>query len=180
MHTALFTTRSAGRAGGRVNPGAAGPAGGVCWVDLGTPDVEAAAAFYSALLGWDVEPADPAGYRLAGLHGHPVAALGPAEEPGPPYWTVYAATPDVAATARAASTAGGTVVVPPTPAGDAGVSAVVRGPDDLPLSLWQAGTHAGTWTSRRPGAFAGVRLRTEEPAAHAGFLQSVGRTPVEV
>jgi predicted enzyme related to lactoylglutathione lyase len=146
---------------------------GVCWIDLGTPDVEASVAFYANLFGWEVAPADPAGYRLAALQGHLIAAFGPAEEPGRPYWTVYVATPDADATARAATTAGGTVVVPPAPAGDAGVSAVVRGPHGLPLSLWQPGTHAGTWTSPRHGTFAHAELRTDQLTAHADFLHTV-------
>ncbi|HEY0813116.1 MAG TPA: VOC family protein [Pseudonocardia sp.] len=148
-------------------------ANGICWIDLGTPDVEASAAFYTALLGWDVARADPTGYRLAALHGHLVAAFGPADEPGPPYWTIYAATPDADATARAATTAGGTVVVPPAPAGDAGVAAVVRGPHGLPLSLWQPGAHLGTCLSGRHGTFAHAELRTDQPAAHADFLRAV-------
>ena len=36
------------------------------WVDLGTPDVEASTAFYSALFGWDILPGPPeaGGYQL--------------------------------------------------------------------------------------------------------------------
>jgi predicted enzyme related to lactoylglutathione lyase len=147
--------------------------GGICWIDLGTPDIDTTASFYTALLGWDIGPPDAIGYRLATLDGHLVAALGPAEEPGPPYWTVYAATPDADAAARAATAAGGTLLVPPAPAGQAGVAAAVRGPAGAPLSLWQARDHPGTWISRHHGALAGVQLRTSQPAAHARFLRAV-------
>ncbi len=40
-----------------------------CWVDLATPDVEAAAEFYGALFGWEVpelpNSAEMGGYRRA-------------------------------------------------------------------------------------------------------------------
>ncbi|MFE7117681.1 VOC family protein, partial [Streptomyces sp. NPDC057654] len=53
-------------------------------VDLATPDVEAAAAFYGALFGWEFELAGPAAegrgvFRLGGLVA---AAAGPLVEEG--------------------------------------------------------------------------------------------------
>ena len=149
------------------------PLGSICWVDLGVPDVDTAAAFYIALLGWHVDPPDPAGYRLAYLTGpHPVAALGPAEDPGAPYWTVYARVCDAAATARAAVAAGGRLIMAAEAAGDAGVAAAVRDPAGAPLSLWQPRTHPGTWASGEPGSVADVRLRTDRPQDHLPFLHA--------
>jgi predicted enzyme related to lactoylglutathione lyase len=144
---------------------------GVCWVDLGVSDVPAAVSFYSGLFGWDVAAPDPTGYRLAGLEGQPVAAFGPAEDPGPPYWTVYVHTHDVVARVAAVTAAGGTVVVPPTPAGDAGIAATVRDPFGAPLSLWQPGTHRGTRLPGPAGTLAGVELRTDRIGGVARFLQ---------
>jgi predicted enzyme related to lactoylglutathione lyase len=138
------------------------PVGGVCWIDLGVPAVEAAVSFYSGLFGWTIADPDETGYRLAGLRGHLVAALGPAEDPQPPYWTIYVHTADILASTGAAVDAGGTVVVPPTPAGDAGVSAIVHGPDGDQVSLWQPGRHTGTHANGEHGTFAGVRLEPSE------------------
>lgn len=163
--------RPAGHAPGDIQP--PDRAGSICWIDLGTRDIDATASFYTSLFGWDVGPPDASGYRLAAVHGHLVAALGPAEEPGAPYWTVYAATPDADAAARIAVASGGILLVPATPAGLAGVAAAVRDPAGAPLSLWQARAHPGTWISRHHGTFAGVQLRTSQPAGHARFLHAV-------
>jgi uncharacterized protein len=149
------------------------PVGGICWIDLGVRDCPAAVRFYSRLFGWEFAPPDPTGYRLASLDGHLVAALGPAEDPGPPYWTVYVHTTDAAATAQAAVRTGGTLIVPPTPAGDAGIAATIRTPSGAPLSLWQPRTHTGTWTSTRRGTLAYATLRTATPHDDQAFLRAV-------
>ena len=153
-------------------PAVGGPSAGICWVDLGTSDPGATAEFYRRLLGWRIGPPDATGYRLAFRHDRPVAAFGPAEEPGAPYWTVYAGTPDAAATTQAAVTAGATVLVPPTPAGDAGVAATLRAPSGLHLALWQPGSHAGTVTSGRHGTLAQVDLHSPDLTRDSDFLRA--------
>jgi predicted enzyme related to lactoylglutathione lyase len=154
-------------------PATGHPAGGICWVDLGVDDVDGAAAFYAAVLGWQVAPPDRSGYRIASVDGHAVAALGPADAPGPPYWTAYAGTGDIVATQGAAAAAGGAVVVPAARAGDAGLAAVLRDPAGAPLSLWQPDAHPGTWLAQRHGCLAGVDLRSDRPDAHLDFLRAV-------
>ncbi|WP_433603072.1 VOC family protein [Nocardia sp. CA-135953] len=144
--------------------------GGVCWIDLGVADIDTATAFYRRLFGWTVADPDDTGYRIALLHGHPVAAFGPAEDPGPPYWTVYVETGDITAGVAAAEAAGGTVVAAPEAAGDAGVAAIVRSPHGIPISLWQPGNHLGTYLAREHGALAGVDLRMD-PEKSAPFLR---------
>jgi predicted enzyme related to lactoylglutathione lyase len=112
--------------------------GSACWFDLGVTDTGRAADFYSALLGWEIAPPDDSGYRVASLNGRLVAALGPAEDPGPPYWTVYHHTRDAAATASAVKAAGGTVVTPAARVGELGISATVRDPAELGASIIDA------------------------------------------
>jgi predicted enzyme related to lactoylglutathione lyase len=47
------------------------------WVDLGTPDIAKAAAFYSALFGWTVNegPPEAGGYSIATLRDRPRMAI---------------------------------------------------------------------------------------------------------
>jgi len=147
--------------------------GTVSWIDLGIPGTARAAAFYGALFGWDIADADGSGYRVASVHGHPVAGLGPAEDPGAPYWTVYVAVADIAAAARACSAAGGTVIAEPAAAGDLGSFAVTADPMGAPLTLWQPREHPGTHRSGGHGTLAGVTLRTGQPAESGRYLGRV-------
>lgn len=81
-------------------------------VDVAAPDVSAAKAFYSAVLGWGFDDdLDPTGhYSYAVLDGAPVAGLRPAQPHQPPAWTLYLATDDAEATAKHAAVLGGTVI----------------------------------------------------------------------
>jgi predicted enzyme related to lactoylglutathione lyase len=146
--------------------------GSVSWIDLGVIDPDAACAYYSRLFGWTIGPPDEGGYRLARLHGRLVAAFGPAEDPGPPYWTTYVSVSDIHASVNAAAAAGGAIVVPPTSAGDVGDFAVTRDPAGTPLSFWQRGTRIGDFASGEHGTFAQVRLRSRHPELAGEFLNS--------
>ena len=102
-------------------------AGTPLYVDIGTPDLDAAAAFYGGLFGWDVvDLGDEAGgYRIASIDGNTVAGLGPQMNPGPPYWAQYVTVDDVDASLEAAPTAaGGAVLAPAMDVLDAGSMAV--------------------------------------------------------
>ena len=85
-----------------------------CWLELYTPDTEAAAAFYSGLLGWRVAPADPdAGISTTVTHrDHLIASFEPQEDYAG--WLVTLLVDDVAAAVAEVEAAGGGVVVPCT------------------------------------------------------------------
>ncbi|WP_405181097.1 VOC family protein [Nocardia sp. NBC_01377] len=116
----------------------------LCWIDLGVIDTDRAADFYQQLLGWSIDDPDDTGYRIASLHDEPIAALGRAEDDGAPYWTIYVTTLDIHAITRTAQSAGATILVPPTVAGEAGIGAVARSPQGIPFSMWQPRQHRGT------------------------------------
>jgi outer membrane protein assembly factor BamB len=68
------------------------------WVELTTPDSEAARAFYSRIFGWqiDVNP-DPqyGGYAIAKLGADDAAGIGPKQSPdAPTAWGLYIGTDD--------------------------------------------------------------------------------------
>src|SRR6185437_9302041 len=57
-------------------------AGSPNWIDLGSPDVAASAAFYTALFGWEFQDAGPeaGGYGFFSFGGKTVGAAGQLEE----------------------------------------------------------------------------------------------------
>src|SRR6478736_3375820 len=64
------------------------------WIELFTPDPDAAQAFYGDLFGWTSEDAGPeyGGYRLLLRDGAPVAGLMRNDGQGPSAWAVYLET----------------------------------------------------------------------------------------
>ncbi|MCZ2846655.1 VOC family protein [Modestobacter sp. VKM Ac-2978] len=152
------------------------PAGTPCWIDLGTPDPDAARSFYAAVLDWtyrDTGP-DSGGYLFCLKDGHEAAGLGPQQDPAdPPRWTTYFATDDADATAARVTEAGGTVLAPPMDVGPAGRMAIVADPQGSPFGLWQAGTTTGVQVFNEPGALAWNEAAVDDPAAAQEFYTAV-------
>ncbi len=119
-----------------------------CWIELFTPDTDAAAAFYGRLFGWTATEPDEqyGGYRMFEREGRPVAGLmrKDASMPGPSTWSVYLATDDTAATVTKAREAGAQVVVEPMQVGDLGHMAMLVDPSGAAVGAWQALSFAGT------------------------------------
>jgi predicted enzyme related to lactoylglutathione lyase len=154
------------------------PPGTPCWVDLGTPDLEAATAFYTQLFGWAAQPAGPVeqtgGYGFFTKDGRRVAGYGPLHGQGhPPVWATYLATDDIEATVAAAREAGGNIVTGPVTVGPAGRMAFVQDPAKAVVGLWQAGTNFGAELVNEPGAWTWNELSTRDVEASTAFLQAL-------
>ena len=115
------------------------PPGMPCWTDLATPDVAAAADFYTAVLGWDVQATDEeyGGYVMAQVDGGSVAGIGPVHEGMPAAWQLYFASDDVDATAIAVVDHGGTVLFGPGDVGPVGRMCVAADPTGGVFGVWQ-------------------------------------------
>ncbi|HEY5155457.1 MAG TPA: VOC family protein [Acidimicrobiales bacterium] len=143
-----------------------------CWIDLGIPDPDGAAAFYGALFGWACEegPPEAGGYRMCMLRGRAVAGLGPQMNPDvPPFWSTYIAVADTDATAALVGELGGQVIVAPMDVMTAGRMAVCTEPAGAAFSLWQAGTTVGAGLANEPGAFAWNELMTDDVEGAKAF-----------
>ncbi|MGW2301310.1 VOC family protein [Streptomyces sp. NPDC001809] len=153
--------------------------GSPCWLDLGTPDVPAAAAFYGGVLGWDYESMEaPEGQDGEGgmfrNDGKIVAGLGKLTEPGArSAWMVYYSVTDADATTRAVEEAGGTVRVPPTELDEWGRMAQFSDPLGGQFAVWQPGTSKGVEQVDAPGSLSWVELYTTDAAAAKRFYGSV-------
>jgi uncharacterized protein len=148
-----------------------------CWADVTSPDVDATAAFYAELFGWQVEQdsrPEAGGYTMLSQGGKHVAAASRPMRDGMPYvWTVYLATDDLDATAQAVREAGGTVMMDPFDVFDAGRMTVAADPSGAVFGLWQAGTHVGSQLRGEPGTLNWAEVQTHDRAAAQPFYEQV-------
>ncbi|MEU6594686.1 VOC family protein [Streptomyces sp. NPDC046881] len=146
------------------------------WIDVGSPDIDGATAFYGGLFGWEFRSAGPdaGGYGFFQLDGRTVAGgmqTGPGQ--GPPAWTVYFQSEDARATAEAAEQAHGRVLFPPTDVMDRGRMAVLADQAGVHFGVWQPGRTRGVDAANEPGALCWVELYTPDIAAAAAFYRRV-------
>ncbi len=149
-----------------------------CWVDLGSPDLEASVDFYAALFGWDVPESENAeqtgGYRQAMKGGKPVAGMMPLMQEGQPVvWSSYISVEDADATTVKVKESGGTVMVEPMDVMDLGRMAVFVDPTGAVVGIWQPGTFVGAEIVNEPGALAWNELNTRDPEAAKAFYGAV-------
>lgn len=149
-----------------------------CWVDLGTPDIDAAAAFYGGLFGWSVEEGENAeqtgGYRQAMLRSKPVAGVMPLMQEGqPPAWSTYVSVADADATAAKVREAGGTVLAEPMDVMELGRMAVFADPAGAVFGIWQPGTFVGAEVISEPNAVIWNELNTRDTAGAREFYGAV-------
>lgn len=149
-----------------------------CWVDLGTPDIDAAAAFYGGLFGWSAEEGENAeqtgGYRQAELRGKPVAGLMPLMQEGqPPAWTTYVSVEEADATAAKVRDAGGQVFAEPMDVLDLGRMAVFADPAGAVFGVWQPRSFVGAGIVNEANALAWNELNTRDREEAKEFYGAV-------
>jgi uncharacterized protein len=149
-----------------------------CWIDLGTPDQDAAAEFYGGLFGWSVEADENAeqtgGYRVAVLKDKAIGGVMRLMEEGqPPAWSTYICVEDADATVAKARDAGGAVVVEPMTVLDYGRMAFLTDPTGAFIGLWQPGRNIGAGLVNEPGALSWNELNTRDLGAAKAFYGAV-------
>lgn len=136
--------------------------GDFVWYELLTRDIDAAATFYAAVIGWTLQDSGTPGidYRLfVAPDGQPVAGLMAMPDAMPaPLWLGYVAVDDVDAAAADFVGAGGTQHMPPTTMPGVGRMAMLTDPHHAPLYL----------------------MRGERDAASTSFCGSENATPGHV
>jgi predicted enzyme related to lactoylglutathione lyase len=145
------------------------------WVDLGTPDINAAMTFYGGLFGWQSGSAGPdaGGYGFFTSGGRTVAGgMELRDSSTPPGWTVYFRSDDVDATAAAVGGAQGAVLRGPDDVMDKGRMAIFADPMGAPFGVWRPGTLTGLDVAGEAGALCWVELHTTDVAGAAGFYHS--------
>ncbi|GEJ99396.1 VOC family protein [Streptomyces sp. 1-11] len=147
--------------------------GSPVWLDLGSPDTDATAAFYGAVFGWQFASAGPeaGGYGFFLKDGRTVAALGRLTEEGAaPAWTTYFHSDDLAATARHVAEGGGTVRVEPMSIGE-GSMAQFTDPQGAGFAVLRS--PMGLERTSEDDALVWVELHTTDPESAIRFYTGV-------
>lgn len=110
-------------------------------VELSTGDVDAAKAFYKALLSWELSDREMAPgftYTLVDVgEGTGGGMMKTPAEGAPVAWTPYVLVDDVVATTAKAKELGAQVCVDVTPVADMGTMAMIRDPTGAMIGFWQ-------------------------------------------
>jgi predicted enzyme related to lactoylglutathione lyase len=150
-----------------------------CWIDVTSPDPDAAAAFYGDLFGWEIvdvmPPGAPGRYCIGRIGGRDVAGIGSQPEGAPPAatWNTYVWVTDAGETAAKVRAAGGTVLVEPFDVLESGRTAVFADPAGAAFSVWQPRQHRGAAVVNEPGSLNFNNLHTRDLDAARSFYGAV-------
>ena len=147
-----------------------------CWLDLGTPDLDAAIAFYGELFDWGCVRGGPevGGYSTFTKDGRAVAGVGPLmNEHQPVVWTMYLSSHYVDAAANRVTDAGGTVISPPADVMDLGRFAMFADRAGAAFGVWQPGTMTGADVTGAPGTLTWTELITRDVDGAKAFYPDV-------
>ncbi len=147
------------------------------WVELASPDTDAAAAFYRELMGWSATepgPQETGGYRMFQQDGKNVAGLMSKMQPEQPTaWATYISVADADETAEKVKAAGGSVLVAPMDVMDIGRMAFFIDPTGAVFGVWQPKTFAGADLVNEPVSLCWNEVMTRDADADKAFYTAV-------
>jgi uncharacterized protein len=158
--------------------------GKVVWVDLVTPDVERAEAFYGKLFGWSFQKIGHGsrGYTLALLGGEPVAGMMhvalPQGEPKRARWIGFISVPDVPAAQRLVLSQGGKVLVSARSFPKRGDLAVLADPEGTIFGVLSSSTGDVEDFLTEIGDWIWAQFLSREGEKAATFYAAIGRSTV--
>jgi predicted enzyme related to lactoylglutathione lyase len=150
-----------------------------CWIDTSQPDPEAAADFYGALFGWELEdvmpPDAPGQYFMARIRGKDVAGVGSIPEGAPQMaiWNTYVWVDSADETASKVRDAGGSVMMEPFDVMDAGRMAVFTDPEGAVFFAWEARANKGSQIVNEHGSNNFNNLNTRDLERAKAFYGAV-------
>jgi uncharacterized protein len=150
-----------------------------CWIDTSQPDPQAAADFYGALFGWELEdvmpPDAPVRYFMARIRGKDVAGVGSIPEGAPQMatWNTYVCVDSADETASKVRDAGGGVMMEPFDVMDAGRMAVLTDPEGAVFFVWEARANKGSQIVNEHGSNNFNNLNTRDLERAKAFYGAV-------
>ena len=149
------------------------------WVDLSTPNIEGAVAFYSELLDWDTSAmsTEMGEYHVASVKGHEVAGM-MAQSPDhagiPAMWTMFIYVKSVDETLEKVEEAYGHVLQAPFDIPGGARVSVISDSTGAMFALISGGEKPeGAYYSEIPGAVCWFELMTRDTEAAAKFYRDV-------
>lgn len=152
------------------------PPGTPCWLDISVPDPAAAKEFYGAIAGWDFadQGEEFGNYVIARRGGSDAAGFGPMQSPDQPVaWTMYFASDDANATARAVTDNGGQVIMEPMVMPGLGQMLIAADPQGAAFGVWQAQGQIGIGIYNEPGGMVWEQLHVPDAAAAQRFYSAL-------
>ena len=149
------------------------------YVELVTPDQQAAKDFYGGLFGWQFEDLDmgEAGvYVAVSVDGDSIAGISgqlPQLAGHPAFWGVYITVDDLDATVAKVEPAGGRVEAGPFDVMELGRMASIQDPTGVRVNLWQAGQSVGSVRVNEPGCPIWHELTTADLPTATKFYADV-------
>jgi uncharacterized protein len=120
-----------------IGAGLVNAPGALSWNDLLSPDVEASAAFYRALFGWEITEVEGSGGQYWSItnDGRQNGGMMPLPPGGHPAWNLYFACEDTDATIAQAGELGGETVMGPVDVPNGSRFAILRDPRNAVFSV---------------------------------------------
>lgn len=151
------------------------------WFELMTTDPEAAKAFYTKVIGWEIRNwpmAEGGDYAMFAAASGPMGGCMELPEEAakmgaPPHWAGYVYVPDAAATVAKVAALGGQVHVPPTPIPNVGIFAVFADPQGATISILQPERLSEDPPATGPGQMGWHELATTDVAGARAFYSEV-------
>jgi predicted enzyme related to lactoylglutathione lyase len=147
------------------------------WVELSSPDPDAAAEFYHEVMNWnatDPGPPETGGYRMFQRNGKNVAGLMRQMQEGQPTaWATYISVADADETAEKVKAAGGSVALEPMDVMDIGRMAFFTDPTGAVFGVWQPKSFAGAELVNEPGSLCWNEVYTRDADADKSFYPAV-------
>jgi predicted enzyme related to lactoylglutathione lyase len=147
------------------------------WVDLASPDLDASAAFFEGLFGWDTQRVagpEMGNYTNFTLNGKNVAGLASVMAPGQPTaWSVYMSSDDIDSLAKRVTAAGGSTMMEPGDVPGAGRMGFFGDPTGAAFGVLQPAEHSGAQIVMEPNTFTWTELQSRDIAAAKPFYHEV-------
>ncbi len=148
------------------------------WVELSSPNTDAATEFYGQLMGWSATEPGPedetGGYRMFQQDGKNIAGLmGHMQEGQPTAWVTYISVADAEETAAKVKAAGGTVMMEPMDVMDIGRMALFADPTGAVFGVWQPKSFTGADLVNEPGSLCWNEVLTRDAGAGKAFYPAV-------